>query len=205
MVGNGFVLNTTTSRHLFAPSPPVPCAPVLSPLLVTSGGFAHLCVETSGTVGLVTLPVLDIPLLIRLENSFVGTAPSSFQASLFGGISTRRVFTAPPLVFPSHVLIVSVAKGIVTSMDFEQGCALCGGDGSPSCAAASQPLGSACAVVAASKDCIPPSSCDLHLTVVFHGTDAQGRVLLSSARRPSLFQRFSADNVGDSLRRLIRD
>jgi hypothetical protein len=95
---------------------------------------------------------------------------------------------------------------VVTSLDFEQGCGLCGGEGSPSCAPASQPLGgSACAVVATSADCMPPTSCDLSLTVVFHGTDSQGRVLLSSARRPSLFSRFSVANVGDALRRLVRD
>lgn len=158
-------------------------------------------------VALTLLPVLDTPLLIRFADSFSppGDTPSSFQVSLLSGISPRRFFVAPPFAFPSHTLIVSVVKGVVTSLDFELGCGLCGGEGSPSCAPAAQPLGSACAVVAASADCAPPTSCDLSLTVVFHGTDSQGRVLLSSARRPSLFSRFSAVNVGDALRRLVRD
>ena len=158
-------------------------------------------------VSLTLLPVLDTPLLIRFTDSFAppGDTPSSFQVTLLSGISPRRFLVAPPSAFPAHTLIVSVRKGVVTSLDWELGCGLCGGEGSPSCAPASQPLGSACAVVAASADCVPPTSCDLSLTVVFHGTDSQGRVLLSSARRPSLFSRFSVANVGDALRRLVRD
>jgi hypothetical protein len=199
-------LNGTAEPRLgYAPAPPVPCAPPSSPLQLSAGGVTHLCIERAGFVGLVVLPVLEVPLLVSLPGSFSPEGPySSFAVSMHLAASSRQAFASPPLVVPTHALIVSVYRGLVVGLDFEAaGCAACGGEGSAACAPAAQPGGPPSCGVDARAACAPPATCDLSLIVVFRGTDAQGRPLLSFARRPSLLSRFSVAGVGEALRRLV--
>lgn len=110
-------LGTSVGRHALASPVPLPCSPAtLSPLVLSVGGIAHLCVERDGMVGLLSLPVLQAPQLVTLPGSFSPSLSSSWQASMHLAASARAVFLSPPLVFPSFTLIVSVRLGRVVAL-----------------------------------------------------------------------------------------
>lgn len=74
---------------------------------------------------------------------------------------------------------------------------MCGG---ADCVSGVQLSGAACAVRA--FQCTP-AACDLQVVLVFRGSDSQGAPMLSYARRPSLFSRFSVGSIGEALRGLL--
>jgi len=112
--------------------------------------------------------------------------------AFFGGRRTRPRPRRPAL----HATLPSPTPRRAPS-DFEPGCEMCGG---ADCVSGVQLSGAACAVRA--FQCTP-AACDLQVVLVFRGSDSQGAPMLSYARRPSLFSRFSVGSIGEALRGLL--
>ena len=73
-----FSAATSATRRLL-PGIPQPCAPAFNQMLIYTGALVHVCIERDGLVGLVLLPVLDVPLLVTLPASFKAKLPSAFR------------------------------------------------------------------------------------------------------------------------------
>jgi hypothetical protein len=131
-------------------------------------------------------------------------------------LSFLRVYYSPveKLIYPYLTAIVNVKKGKVIGITWDDACLFCGGfnqcrentynfNGVPQTKESSGQSTKSCSIP--TDECQSSSSstaCDITLYVVWTGTDAQGRALLSSANR---FSAFPAQRIRDRITRTLPD
>lgn len=151
----------------------------------------------------------DVAYAIASSKLYAFTPPVNAQQ---GVLATER------MVINVYTAIVQVEKGIVTSVTYDDGCALCGGTDSDRCVVNARQItpGGApvdesqqrgCAVPAsecvdlpaapgASASDVAPNTCDLRMYVTWSGTDSKGRFFTSLNKRFSRFRGWGMDLPG---------
>lgn len=145
------------------------------------------------------------------KNVTVGAASQTALSFLrvYHDVTNKRIF-------PFLTAIMSVDKGIVTSVIWDDACVFCGGlgecventynfDGVPQNSSSAEQVTQSCFLT--TKDCDelltgdPAStSCDITLYTVWTGTDADGKALQSQAYR---FSAFPAQQLTDRITQLL--
>lgn len=161
-----------------APGPAAPnlCLPRLGiSTLVTRLAPTLVCATLStplSSLATATAPISDELSAVAATGSFTNASSATLTVSSLGAQSAARPFISDGRVFTVHLAVITVMAGVVTSIDFDEGCNLCDMSDCTS-------IGTTSACSTTAGDCLPlPSgsgnTCDLTLFLAWTGTDAAG-------------------------------
>ncbi|GLE03363.1 hypothetical protein PINS_up012253 [Pythium insidiosum] len=182
------------------------CSPYATPPPVTKGQKTFVCVNVNDKYRTVFMPVADQFTVFRIANSWNDTRIGADPAGAYLTISSMAMRSAYKLyasdaghIYPFLTAIISVKKGQVQGVSWDDGCYFCGSEmcepnlyrfaSNVSSRVAKE--GYTCYNNVATCSGPNATSCDLTIYIGWTGTDSKGNYLSSAGLRMSQFTKYS--------------
>lgn len=183
------------------------CSPHSSPTPLIKGEPTYVCININNNMRTLFMPKADEFTVLRVSNSFAdsritGDAKGSFVSvsSLSARTTYKQYTSSNGRVYPVLTAIVSVKKGEVQGITWDDGCHVCDASSCEQNLFAAPTTEKAAIVEQDAATCFKEksacagensTSCDITLYIGWTGTDHYGNYLSSAGLRISQFQKYS--------------
>ncbi|DAZ95982.1 TPA: hypothetical protein N0F65_009283 [Lagenidium giganteum] len=191
------------------------CSPHVDPPLIVKGQTTHVCVNVNDKYRTVFTPIADYFTVLRVDNSWndsrIGGDPHGayISVSSLSNRTTYKLYSSDRgKIYPFLTAIISVKKGVVQGITWDDGCYFCDPDTCESnlyraptnVSSQLYDQGNTCFNQRSQCAGANATTCDITVYVGWTGTDKNGNYLSSAGLRMSQFQKYSIGSFFKNLK-----